>query len=434
MSLSLRWKKAFVYIFLCLFILLIACESESLIESHYQLEIKEIIGGGRIVNYSEGVTYPKGRGVSIDLKTEAEEGYKFYSWYGDVPENQLKNPTINLLMDDNKTVWAEFRETIKIISSKIGDGEITINWSAIDDVDNYRIRYSYNGEKKETDRIDSTDYTLSDLENGTRYYIEIFAYRGNEIIKSEEISVTPRVPLKVEIGNGIEHRGEELTIPVEFSDVPAEGISSVDFKIDFDTSAFKVVEVSPGEIILDTSDFNSIVNNEEGTIDFVFSSEDQIQSDGEFANISFEIQESCLFGPYEISASDIDAFTSLGREVEVKIIAGEIYVEPRGLIGPPPVPELISVEAGDGEVTVKWEPVRHATDYLIYIGTNPYIPTSLERARGGDASEYTVTGLTNDTTYYFSVASYSSEGRSELTDPLSATPSASEGLSAQTLE
>ncbi|MEJ6951312.1 cohesin domain-containing protein, partial [Natronospora cellulosivora (SeqCode)] len=239
--------------------------------------------------------------------------------------------------------------------------------------------------------------------------------------------------LTLEIGKDIEHRGEEVTLPVKFRDVPSQGISSADFKIDFDISAFEVVEVSPGEIISDTSDFTSIVNNEEGTIDFVFSSEDQIQSDGEFANITFVIQERCRFGAYEISASDIDAITSLGREVEVEIIAGEIYVEPRGLIGPPPVPELISVEAGDGEVTVKWEPVRHAENYLIYIGTNPVLPIAIESAGSGDVSEYTVTGLTNDTTYYFAVASASIEGNSDYSNHLTATPTASEGLSAPEL-
>ncbi len=75
------------------------------------------------------------------------------------------------------------------------------------------------------------------------------------------------------------------------------------------------------------------------------------------------------------------------------------------------LPGLLNVESGDGQIKLSWSPVAGATAYNIYWGTEPYergkhpgvTPANGTKITAGNALNYTHTGRTNGTTYYYVV-------------------------------
>ncbi|WP_281888705.1 InlB B-repeat-containing protein [Paenibacillus sp. YYML68] len=87
------------------------------------------------------------------------------------------------------------------------------------------------------------------------------------------------------------------------------------------------------------------------------------------------------------------------------------------------LPSLQSINSGDTVVTFSWNPVAHATSYDIYqstvSGQLPLLPTATV---SGSVYMYQATGLTNGTTYYYSIVANHAAGSSNLSNELSATP------------
>ncbi|ACL69174.1 glycosyl hydrolase [Halothermothrix orenii] len=107
---------------------------------------------------------------------------------------------------------------------------------------------------------------------------------------------------------------------------------------------------------------------------------------------------------------------------------GNLYVAPHSygvstdspVINPPSSPVLNSAIAGDAQVTLDWNSVSGATGYKVYYGTASGEYNNVQTV--SDITSYTVTGLTNDTTYYFVITATNSAGESGYSNELSATP------------
>ena len=89
-----------------------------------------------------------------------------------------------------------------------------------------------------------------------------------------------------------------------------------------------------------------------------------------------------------------------------------------------PVPTGASAAAGNGQVTVAWPAVTGATSYNIYWSTTTGVTTANGTKIAGAATPYTLTGLTNGTTYYFVVTEVNGNGESTASTEVSATPTA----------
>ena len=88
----------------------------------------------------------------------------------------------------------------------------------------------------------------------------------------------------------------------------------------------------------------------------------------------------------------------------------------------PGAPVLQSAVAGDGHVNITWSEVTGSTGYEVYASTvsNSYsVPVTTV---AGLVYDYDVTGLTNGTTYYFTVKAVNPGGNSDYSNELSATP------------
>ena len=87
---------------------------------------------------------------------------------------------------------------------------------------------------------------------------------------------------------------------------------------------------------------------------------------------------------------------------------------------PPLPPTNLTATAGNEQVTLTWNASIGATSYNVYESTTsggPY--TKINSTKN---TSYTVTGLTNGTTYYFVVTTVNSAGESGYSNEVSATP------------
>ncbi len=100
---------------------------------------------------------------------------------------------------------------------------------------------------------------------------------------------------------------------------------------------------------------------------------------------------------------------------------------PRNLT-PPSVPTGVIAAEGDSSVTLAWSPNTEAdlSHYVVYQGTTAgFTPTSADSAARVNAPDtsVTLTGLANDTTYYFRITAVDSAGNySGFSVEVSATP------------
>ncbi|WP_085814111.1 fibronectin type III domain-containing protein [Geoanaerobacter pelophilus] len=90
----------------------------------------------------------------------------------------------------------------------------------------------------------------------------------------------------------------------------------------------------------------------------------------------------------------------------------------------PGAPTGVTVQPGDGQVTISWNPVANATSYNVYWSTTGSVTPSVATRKVGAVSPCVLTGLMNWTIYYFVVTAVNQSGESAVSTELSATPEA----------
>ena len=91
---------------------------------------------------------------------------------------------------------------------------------------------------------------------------------------------------------------------------------------------------------------------------------------------------------------------------------------------PTPAPTNVTATAGHGEVTISWPAVTGATSYNIYFDNTTGVTKTkyIDKVTGITTSPIIVTGLVNDTPYYFVVTAVNAAGESVESSQVSATP------------
>jgi formylglycine-generating enzyme required for sulfatase activity/pimeloyl-ACP methyl ester carboxylesterase len=97
------------------------------------------------------------------------------------------------------------------------------------------------------------------------------------------------------------------------------------------------------------------------------------------------------------------------------VLCGRPYLH----LGPPDIPTNVTAAPGNGRVTITWDPVDGATSYYIVGGASSGGAISIT---GITTSSYTMEDVENGVTYYMSVVAVNSEGESDPSTQVSATP------------
>jgi fibronectin type 3 domain-containing protein len=88
----------------------------------------------------------------------------------------------------------------------------------------------------------------------------------------------------------------------------------------------------------------------------------------------------------------------------------------------PPAPTNLTATAGNTQVTLNWSASAGATSYNVYRGTSAGGESGTPVVTGLTSTTYTNTGLTNGTTYFFTVKAVNLAGMSPASNEASTTP------------
>jgi subtilase family serine protease len=93
----------------------------------------------------------------------------------------------------------------------------------------------------------------------------------------------------------------------------------------------------------------------------------------------------------------------------------------------PAAPSTLSASAGNGSVTLTWAAATGATTYNVYQGTSSGGESAQPVSSGLSGTSTTISGLSNGTTYYFTVAGVDAGGASAMSPQTQGTPTAPAG-------
>ena len=282
---------------------------------------------------------------------------------------------------------------------EISDGQAELTWDAVAGATEYRI-YSVGSDGTltriaEAVTITETTFTVTGLDNGTtyRYVVRAVNSAGIESGDSSEISATPALTIP--------------PVPKNLTANPADAQVTLSWAASNSADEYRVYRASTPD--------GTLVRIAEGT------------TITETSYIDTGLTNGTEYR-YTVRAFNIRGESTDSNEVTARPVASTVA---------PPAPANLTATAGDTEVSLSWDAVPGATEYRIYRAATA-APDPLARIAENDTiivTTYTDTGLTNGTTYRYTVRAVNNIGEgidsSEATAaPALAAPAAPTNLSA----
>ncbi|HEX2953013.1 MAG TPA: cohesin domain-containing protein, partial [Bacillota bacterium] len=312
-------------------------------------------------------------------------------------------------------------------ATAVSTSQINLDWADNTETDlaKYRIYAgTSSGSLNFVAETTTSSYNHMALIADTTYYYQITAVdaSGNESTRTTVTSATTlkETAFTVSIGDNNGLPGQTLMVPIKFSSIPASGVSSCRFAIQYDSAVLEANRVSPGTIVIDSSEFSYNCKNDispgEAIILFIDPTlqDYPVKTDGIFALVEFTIKAGAPAGNYRLRIEPTDAsFTSIVGEniigiTNVSYSDGTIKVNDDTT--PPATPTgLISTAVSASQINLDWAD-NNETDlakYRIYAGTSS---GSLSLVGETTTSTYNHTGLTSNTTYYYQVTAVDASG------------------------
>ena len=260
------------------------------------------------------------------------------------------------------------------LTAMAGNGLVTLNWNPVAGAAGYKVYQSSGGPYTQISaRETGTTYTVVGLTNGTTYYFVVKANIADiDSADSNEVSATPAVPLPPKAPTGLLAVAGSNLVTLSWNAVAGTTVYKV---YQAETPGGPYTQLSAGE----TRTSYTATGLTNGKTYYFVVKAGNAGGDSENSN--------------EVSATP--------------------------MVLPPHPPAGLTAMAGNGSVTLNWNPVTGATGYKIYQSSGgPY--TQISAVETG--TTYTATGLANGTTYYFVVKAGNAGGDSENSNQASATP------------
>ena len=147
--------------------------------------------------------------------------------------------------------------------------------------------------------------------------------------------------IKIKVDTVNAKPGDTVNIPVRFSGIPSKGIANCDFVYSYDPNVLEIIEIKPGELIVDPNpdkSFDTAVYPDRKIIVFLFAEDSgtgayAITKDGVFATIVAKVKEGAPEGFSAIEISEFGAFADNDLvEVETDLINGGVLVTNKPVI------------------------------------------------------------------------------------------------------
>jgi hypothetical protein len=270
----------------------------------------------------------------------------------------------------------------------VGDGTLSLTWIASDGASAYNVYYSTSNNSstavQQGGDIAVTNYSITGLTNGTRYYVWVKAKNSAGVSDfSVSVSGTPVAALTAPDAPTIQTlTAGDGTLSLTWT--ASDRASAYEVFYSMTNNATTPSPSSIGEIIGTNADIFSLAN---GTRYYVWVK--AINSAGD---------------------SDFSASTS-GTPVAALTV--------------PNAPAIQTVTAGEGTLSLIWTASAGSSAYGVWYATTDN--SSAATQRGGDITDtsYSITGLTNGTRYYVWVKAKNSAGYSTFSASANGTPVAS---------
>jgi len=266
------------------------------------------------------------------------------------------------------------------VTATPGESQATISWTAVPNATSYKIYASTTSGVTPSNGTAITGatspYTVTGLTDGTTYYFVVTAVNSNnsggESAASSQVSCTPgAVPTGVvaTLGDG------QATIAWS----PVTGATSYNI---YWSSATGVTTANGTKITGAVSPY-TLSGLTDGT---------------EYYFVVTAVNSTSESGPStQVSATPSTA-------------------------SPPAAPTGVTATFGDNQASIAWTAVKGATSYKIYWSTTTGVDSSTGTAISSPTNPYTLTGLTDGTTYYFVVTAVNGNGESAISSQVSCTP------------
>jgi len=308
------------------------------------------------------------------------------------------------------------------LSATAGDGEVHLSWNALPNATSYNVYYSRQSfdqtasleyaEKSES--ISGTSYTVNDLTNGNFYYFVISANHGvAEGSLSDEVNSTP----KPDGEKPQKPTGLTATMGVTSAVIQwGEDTNASGYQLFYSTKSFgsdPSSTIASGKSgIAVRSDSETTINHfsPEGVMDYMASSDDITQAT--ITELEPGVQYYfTLRGINRVGASDFSDEISGATVTELTI--------PDALTG-------ISVVSGESLINLSWDASPGATSYTLYYSTVSGLADNVFTVTNVTDTNYQLTNLVSDTTYYMVLTASNSAGESTDSTEVSATTNAPE--------
>ncbi|HTV73857.1 MAG TPA: fibronectin type III domain-containing protein [Candidatus Acidoferrales bacterium] len=269
------------------------------------------------------------------------------------------------------------------VTATAGDTSVTLSWTAATSAASYNVYQgtSHGGEGATPVQsgIIATSATITGLTNGTTYYFTIAAV--NTIgagAQSAEVSATPELPAVPAVPTGV-------------AATPGSAQVTLTWMASAGATSYDVYQgTTPGG-----EGASPVQSGIAGTSTVV----DALANGTEY-----------YFTVTAVNAGGASAASS------------EVNATPTAPTTAPAAPAGVTTTPGSTQVTLSWTPLAGASSYNIYQGLTPGGESTTPVATGITATSYTVTGLTNGVTYYFTVAGVNTIGAGTPSSEVSAAP------------